>query len=107
MKTRPPMKASTRKLLTMLPSHFELHIDVVDGAVVGADVKTPDGKPTGIDPDYPGFTECLTRLLKTGHVFGFAERVEGTKAKHRAIQSYITCRAESGPDTATKTKATT
>jgi hypothetical protein len=95
------MKPSTRRLLGMLPRTLVMRLDVVAGEVIGVDLVDGQGKATGLDPNYPGFGECLARLVTAGHVLHIADLQSGTPSKGRLERVFFTIR----PDTNT-TKGT-
>jgi hypothetical protein len=73
----------------MLPSYFFLRIDVVDSTEIGADVTKADGASAGIDVNYPGFYECLGRLIEGGYVIHAFDEYEGTRKKGRMVRHFI------------------
>lgn len=89
-----PMKASTARLFAMLPRVLVLRLDIVAGAVVGADALDSDGKPCGIDASYPGFVECLGRLVTSGHVIHAADVQTGTPTKGRLERFFVSVRPD-------------
>lgn len=77
----------------MLPQSFVMKLDVVHEKIVGVDLELPNGKPApGLDASYPGFVECLGRLVEANLAFPIAEKFEGTKAKGRILRTFLVCR---------------
>lgn len=97
------MKPSTARLFSMLPRVLVMRFDVVDGKQVGLDLLDGAGKPTGLDADYPGFAECLARLVKAGLVIDAGHSATGTQSKGRVTRLFISLRPSStsskGPST--------
>jgi len=89
-----PMKASTARLFSMLPRVFVLRLDIVGGAVVGADALDGEGKPCGLDASYTGFAECLGRLVASGHVIHAADVQTGTPTKGRLERYFVSVRPD-------------
>lgn len=83
------MKPSTARLLSMLPRTLIMRIDVVKGAPAGIDLLDGQGKPTGLDADYPGFAECLGRLVSAGRVIHAADIRTGTPDKGRIERVFM------------------
>lgn len=83
------MKPSTKKLFTMLPRVFKVSVDLVNEKIVGIDVVNREGNACGIDGEYPGFQECLKRLVTSGHVMHVASEIAGTPTKARITQHFV------------------
>ncbi len=88
------MKPSTARLFSMLPRVLVLRLDIVAGAVVGIDALDGSGKPSGLDPHYAGFAECLQRLVTSGHVIHAADIQTGTPTKGRLERWFISVRPD-------------
>ena len=91
---RAPMKASTKRLFSMLPRVLVLRLDIVGGAVVGVDAVDGNGNACGLDAAYAGFAECLGRLVTSGHVIHAADVQTGTPTKGRLERFFITMRPD-------------
>lgn len=89
-----PMKPSTARLFAMLPRVFVVRLDIVGGTIAGADALDVDGKPCGLDAGYPGFVECLGRLVASGHVIHAADVQTGTPTKGRLERFFVSMRPD-------------
>ncbi len=92
-----PMKPSTARLFAMLPRVFVLRIDIVGGETAGCDALDGNGKACGLDATYAGFGECLSRLVKSGHVIHAADVQTGTPTKGRIERWFISVRPDPIP----------
>ncbi len=96
------MKPSTARLFAMLPRVLVIRIDIVKGQVGGADALDGNGKPCGLDANYPGFAECLSRLITSGHVVHAADIQTGTPTKGRLERWFISMKPSDSPNASMK-----
>lgn len=87
------MKPSMRKLWAMLPRVLLVRIDVVGGQMVGIDaLDGVTGKACGLDASYPGFGECLKRLIDAKLVIHAGDFEQGTPDKGRIERFFVSMR---------------